>query len=221
VLLLFGALLLLAAGVAGVIWWYTKGVGTGQVASISNSGNESAKSNQQVATVGDQSVARDRNTSGKNSTPTPATGPLPTSGNLWEIILDQTSGTTNAANALGAVDQQMAVVKPGGQLALAYREGQFFGDGDGADLRVYGPEQERVSYLIFVRDNPDAAWERIDINRKGFQQGVAGHDMGHHGMRQARQIMIKNNGNADLSIDAITAIYKEVVSPDSRPHHRH
>lgn len=221
VLLLFGALLLLAAGVGGVIWWYTKGVGTGQVASISNSGNESAKSNQQVATVGDQSVARDRNTSGKNPTPTPATGPLPTSGNLWEIILDQTSGTTNAANALGAVDQQMAVVKPGGRLALAYLEGQFFGDGDGADLRVYGPEQERVSYLIFVRDNTDAAWERIDLNRKGFPQGVAGHDMGHHGVRQARQIMIKNNGNADLSIDAITAIYKEVVSPDSRPHHRH
>jgi serine/threonine protein kinase len=221
VLLLFGALLLLAAGVGGGIWWYTQRDGTGQVASTNNSGNDSAKGNQQPTTVGDQATARDRGTSENNSTPSSTTKPLSTTSNLWEVILDQTSSTTDAANALGAADQQMAVIKPGGQLALAYREGQFFGDGDGADLRVYGPEQGRVSYLIFVRDNPDAAWERIDLNRKGFPQGVAGHDMGHHGVRQARQIMIKNNGNADLSIDAITAIYKEVVSLDSRPHHHH
>lgn len=221
VLLLFGALLLLMALVGGGIWWYTQRGGTGQVASTSSSRNESAKSNQQPATVGDQSAARDRDTSENNSTPSSTTKPLSTSSNLWEVILDQTSGTTDAVNALGAADQQMAVIKPGGQLALAYREGQFFGDGDGADLRVYGPEQERVSYLIFVRDDPAAAWQRIDINRKGFPQGVAEHDIGHHGVRQARQILIKNSGNADLSIDAVVAVYKEVVSPDSHPPHHH
>ncbi len=83
------------------------------------------------------------------------------------------------------------------------------------------PKQEHISYIIFVRDDPAATWERIDINRKGFPQGVAGHDMGHHGVRQARQILIKNNGNADLSIDAVTAAYKEVISPESHPHHHH
>lgn len=221
VLLLFGALLLLVVGVGGGIWWYTQRDGTEQVASTNNSGNESAKSNQQPTTAGDQSAARDQNTSGNNSTPSSTTKPLPTSSKLWEVIPDQTSGTTDAVNALGAADQQMAVIKPSGQLALAYREGQFFGDGDGVDLRVNGLQQERVSYLIFVRDDPGAAWERIDINRKGFPLGIAGHDMGHHGVRQARQIMIKNNGNADLSIDAVAAVYKEVVSPENRPHHHH
>jgi serine/threonine protein kinase len=221
VLLLFGALLLLAGGLGAGVWWYTQKGGTGQVTSTSNSGNDSAKSNQQSATVGDQSAASDPNTFGRSPTPSSTTTPLPTSGNLWEVITDQTSGTTDAANALGAADGQMAVIKPGGQLALAYREGQFFGNGEGNDLRVYGPQQERVSYTIFVRDDPAASWEHIDINRKGFPQGVAEHDMGHHGVRHARQILIKNNGNADLSIDAIAAVYKELVSPESRPHHHH
>ena len=215
--LFFGALLLLVAGLGAGVWWFSQKGGTGQ----SNSGNDSAKSNQQTATASDQAPASDRNTPGNNSTPSATTRPLPASSNLWEVITDQTTGTTDAANVLGAADGQMAMIKPGGQLALAYREGQFFGNGQGNDLRVYGPQQERVSYTIFVRDDPAAAWEHIDINRKGFPQGVAGHDMGHHGVRQARQIMIKNNGNADLSIDAIVAVYKELVSPESRPHHHH
>jgi hypothetical protein len=128
------------------------------------------------------------------------------------VIPDQTLNTTDAAFALGAADQQMALIKPGGQLALNYREGQFFGNGEGADLRVYGPQQERVSYLIFVRNDPAKDWQRIDINRKGFPQGSVGHDMGHHGVRQARQIMIWNTGNSDLSIDAATVVYEEKVS---------
>ena len=69
------------------------------------------------------------------------------------------------------------MISPGGQLALEYREGKFFGDGHGADLRVYGPEQGRVSYLIFVRNDPAVKWERSDINRRGFPRGEPGHDM--------------------------------------------
>jgi hypothetical protein len=139
----------------------------------------------------------------------------------------------------------MAVISPGGQLALEYREGKFFGDGNGADLRVYGPEQGRVSYLIFVRNDPALEWERIGINRRGFPRGEARHDMGrqgvrqerramtriienddkrndparewerieitprgYDGVRQARQVMIRNNGNAELRIDAVSVVYK-------------
>jgi hypothetical protein len=112
----------------------------------------------------------------------------------------------------------MASIKPGGQLALSYREGRFFGEGEGADLRVYGPKQERVSYLIFVRDDPASDWRRIDINRQGFPGGMAGHDMGHHGVRQARQVMIRNIGNADLSIDAATVVCKDKVSGETHSH---
>jgi hypothetical protein len=115
----------------------------------------------------------------------------------------------------------MAVISPGGQLALEYREGKFFGDGHGADLRVYGPKQGRVSYLIFVRNDPAVEWERIDINRRGFPRGEAGHDMGHHGIRQARQVMIRNNGNADLRIDAVSVAYKDEVHAEVAMRHRH
>jgi hypothetical protein len=113
------------------------------------------------------------------------------------------------------------VVSPGGQLALEYREGKFFGDGHGADLRVYGPEQGRVSYLIFVRNDPAVKWERIGINRRGFPRGEAGHDMGHHGIRQARQVMIRNNGNADLRIDAASVGYKDEFHSEVATRHRH
>jgi hypothetical protein len=33
--------------------------------------------------------------------------------------------------------------------------------------------------------------------------------MGHHGIRQARQVMIRNNGNAYLRIDAASVSYKD------------
>jgi hypothetical protein len=93
------------------------------------------------------------------------------------------------------------VISPGGQLALEYREGKFFGNGSGADLRVYGPEQGQVSYLIFVRNDSDVKWERIGVNRRGFPLGEAKHDMGPHGVRQERQAIIRNNGNGDQRND--------------------
>jgi hypothetical protein len=159
---------------------------------------------------------------GGNDTPkrsanvSPSTSPaaadsLPAGNKSWGLIPNQTSGVGDAANALGAADQRTAVINPGGQLALEYREGRFFGDGHGADLRVYGPELGRVSYLIFVRNGPDEDWKRIDINHKGTRWGEDRHDMGHHGVRQARQVMIRNNGNADLRIDAVSVNYKDKV----------
>jgi len=156
-----------------------------------------------------------------SSTSPAAADSLPAGNKSWGLIPNQTSGVGDADNALGAADQRTAVINPGGQLALEYREGRFFGDGHGADLRVYGPELGRVSYLIFVRNGPDEDWKRIDINHKGTRWGEDRHDMGHHGVRQARQVMIRNNGNADLRIDAVSVFYKDKVrGAGARRRHR-
>jgi serine/threonine-protein kinase len=180
--LAFGALLLL---VGGGLWWYLQHVG-----------NDSAGDGQRVSTAGSKPS-------------TPAAESLPESNKSWGLIPNQTSGVVDAANALGMADRRVAVINPGGQLALEYREGRFFGDGQGADLRVYGPGQRQVAYLIFVRNGSAEDWLRIGVNYKGFTRGEARHDMGHHGVRQARQVMIRNNGNADLRIDAVSVFYKK------------
>jgi hypothetical protein len=49
----------------------------------------------------------------------------------------------------------------------------------------------------YLRNDPAMEWERIGINDKGYR-----------GVRQARQVMIKNIGNADLRIDAVSVVYK-------------
>ncbi|HEU0173382.1 MAG TPA: serine/threonine-protein kinase [Blastocatellia bacterium] len=216
VLLVFGALLLLAGGGAG-LWWYVQKSAIEKVAAT----RDSAGSSQGASTVSGQPAAPDR---GATASPSAAPAPsmaIPASNKLWELIPDQTTGVADVANALGAADRRLAVISPGGQLALEYREGKFFGDGHGADLRVYGPERGQVSYLIFVRNDPAEDWMRIDINRKGFPHGEVGHDMGHHGIRQARQVMIKNIGNNDLRIDAVSVIYKDGVYSEIATRHRH
>jgi len=209
-LALFGVLLLLLV-LGNGIWWFKYGRSSGTSVNTTDTANQQqpapvAKPTSQQTTQIDQPAA--------SPTPTPA----PARQELWEVIADQTRDATEVANALGVADRQVAIIKSGGQLALAYRAGQFFGNGAGADLHVFGPPQERVSYLIFVRDAASAAWQRIDIHRQGFAQGAADHDMGHHGVRQARQVLIQNNGATELSIDAVAAVYKEVVAPVSRPH---
>ena len=197
VLLVLVALLLLAGGGAGLWWYAQKGA------------------NEKVAAASDSAAPA------SGSAAPASSGVIPAGNKLWELIPDQTGGVADAANALGVADQRMAVINPGGQLALEYRGGKFFGDGHGADLHVYGLEQGRVSYLIFVRNDPAEEWTRIDINRKGFPRGEAGHDMGHHGVRQARQVMIRNDGNADLRIDAVSVEYKDEVQGNGVTHHRH
>lgn len=155
--------------------------------------------------------------------PVPSLSPTPTlppASNLWEALSDLTSGTATAENALGEPDKELAVIQPGGQLALTILTGQFFSNGPGADLRVFGTGQGNISYAIFVRDDPAAAWQRVDVNRRGFPQGAADHDIGHHGVSQACQVMIRNDGKTELEIDAVTAMYKDQVV-SAPEHHRH
>jgi serine/threonine protein kinase len=195
VLLVFSALLLLAGCVAGLLWYVQKGANEKFAAR-----SDSAGGSQRASTASGQPATSERSATVSPST-SPASESLPAGNKPWGLIPDQTSGVEDAANALGAADQQMAVINIGGQLALEYREGKFFGDGYGVDLRVYGPKQDRVSYLIFVRNDPALKWERIGINRGGFPRGEAGHDMGYHVVRQPRQEIIRNDGNDDLRND--------------------
>jgi hypothetical protein len=192
----FCALLLLAVGVAWLLWYVQK-IANEKLAARS----DSPGSGQRASTASDQPAPPERTATVRPSTSPAAAASLPAGDKPWALIPDQTRGVADAANALGDADGQMAVISPGGQLAMEYREGKFFGDGHGSDLRVYGPEQGRVSYIIFVRNDPAVEWERIGINRRGFPRGVAGHDMGQRRVRQARQVMIRNNGNADLRND--------------------
>src|SRR5262245_61707718 len=213
VLAVFGALLLLAGG---RLWGYIHNGGKERAAAA----NDSAGSDKRASTVSGRPATPDRSATISPSTSPTVAGSLPRSNKPWGLIPDQTTGVADAPNALGAADRRMAVISPGGQLALEYREGKFFGDGHGDDLRVYGPEQGRVSYLIFIRNDPAMERERIDINRRGFPRGEAGHDMGHHGIRQARRAMIRNIGKADLRIDAVSVVYKDEVHAEIVTRHR-
>lgn len=203
--LLAGAFLLLV-GVG--VWWYARS-GGGNPVTNTTSDTDATQPAPTATSTAEVTPAK---------TPDPAPKPVPpvTSGSLWELITDQTSGATDAANALGTPDQKVAVITPGNQIALVYREGQFFGNGPGADLRLYGPD-ESVSYNIFVRNDSTSAWRRVDINPRGLTSGVFSHDIGHHGVQQARQVMIKNNGKADLKLDAVAALYKNRVFNAPKP----
>ena len=148
----------------------------------------------------------------------PDTKPL-SKNQAWNAISEYTHDTLNAENALGSQDQKTATVLPGGTLALAYVEGQLFGDGPGGDLLIYGPQGDKASYTLFVRDDSNGNWIHVDVNRKGFPNGAAYHDMGHHGVNQARQIMIRNDAPTNLYIDAIIAVYKDQPGTANNHHH--
>jgi serine/threonine protein kinase len=152
------------------------------------------------------------------SSPPVSPAPPPGVSKFWEVILDQTSKAANIESALGKPDGQMAIIEPGGQLALDYRAGQFFGDGDGVDLRIHGHKGDPGEYSIFLRDNSNKEWRLMDVNHRGFPRGVDGHDIHEHAYRLARQIMIRNIGPSELRIDAIEAVYKDTVSSMETPH---
>jgi hypothetical protein len=152
------------------------------------------------------------------SKPTPEPEPV-VNHKVWTLVADQTKATSDAANALSEPDQKLAVIAPGGQLALAFNAGQFFGDGKGADLLIHGAAEQPVSYLVFVRNDASGQWQRIDVNRRTLPQGVKGHDMGHHNVKQGCQVLIRNEASTALQIDAVSVVYQDVVA--NAPQHRH
>ena len=205
---LISAAMLVVLGVGG-IWWYVKSDGAKPPTNTSSTVEVAEPTTPSPPTA----QVAPPSTSEKPSQPA-----LPvTSGSLWELIPDSTSGATDAANALGVPDQKVAVIAPGKQIALAYREGQFFGNGPGGDLRLHGPDGQPASYTVLVRNDSAAAWRQVDINRRGFTNGVLSHDIGHHGVQQAREVMIKNDGKLDLKLDAVTAVYKDTLSSTPKP----
>jgi periplasmic protein TonB len=126
----------------------------------------------------------------------------------WRLVLDNTHDVKDGDNAGIAPDQRDAVIFPGGELALAYGDGESIVDRSGSELSVYGTVGDNTPYTMFVRADAADRWIRLDTNRKGFPQGVASHDV-----RQQRvgQIKIRNDGTTSLFVDAIA-----VGSPPER-----
>lgn len=152
-------------------------------------------------------------------TPTPT--PTPVLERHWSIVVAETRQVSAAENVLTEPDQAAAFIAPGGQLALEFHAGSFFGNGPGADVQLHSTTLAPVSYTVFVRNDATVAWQRIDINRSGFAQGAKGHDMGHHGVQQASQMLIRNDGKTDLPIDAISVLYPDQVVSAPSNHHTH
>lgn len=149
--------------------------------------------------------------------PTKAAGPAasvaPVEG-TWSLITEDTREATDGIQALGLPDEKLATIAPGGRLALTLRAGEFFYNGEGPDVQVYGMRGEPARYTVFARAEAASPWQRFDVNRTGFPIGEAAHDMGHHGMNQARQIMIKNDGRTALAIDAVMTLHKQPEAHD-------
>ena len=139
----------------------------------------------------------------------PAAAPAPPAAHDWSVVVEGTSDVTNATAALGGRDDSVAVIAPGGTLAIRFIPGRGFSDAGGADVRVYGPAGQPTFYRLFARDEPGGPWVRFDTNRRGFPDGAASHDMGHHGVQHAHEIMILNAGSDNLRIDAIEPLYPQ------------
>ena len=147
----------------------------------------------------------------ESATEASAHSDAPREAELWNVIVEFTKETTDAANALGAPDGRLAVIAPGGSVALARPDGPFY-NGDGPDVQAHGPREQRVSYTIFAKSGPDDAWVQFDLNRRGFADGTASHDFGHHEIQRAQRIMVRNDGTSLLYLDAVTAL---ALEPDS------
>lgn len=179
---LFGALLFVA-GIALTLWWHDR-----------HDSHDPHDGQIPASSIAVSSPAA-----------TPAPPPVVTK--LWEEITVETRDVKNIESALGEPDGQPAIIMPGGQLALAFRAGQFFGDGDGKDLRIHGLKGNPGACLIFLRDDPSEEWRKMDDNHSAFP-GVDEHDIREHAVRLARQILLKNTGTTELHIDAVEAVYK-------------
>lgn len=197
---IIGCFLIIAiSGVAGYRWFSRS---TPEARSVAVDATE--QSIDSPASMTGTPRAGSTSTSGRAATSdTPPRG-----GEASNVIADFTKETTDAGNALGAPDGRTAVIAPGGSLAVAWADGPFYND-HGPDVRVDGPIGHRLAYVIFARNGPEEPWTRFDINRKGFPDGTAAHDFGHHGLARAQQIMLRNEGTSPLYIDAVTPLHRQ------------
>ena len=202
-LVMAGVLLAVALSGLGGYWWFRgKGVATDAGA---------VEATEQLIETPDKESSSDQ----RARVPEGDSAPRTAVGDpAWSLLTDSTRETTNAIEALGPPDRKTAVIAPGGSLAVAYPGDVYFYNGPGADIDVHGPDVERTRYTIFAREGAAGRWVRFDVNGRGFRNGVAGHDMGHHGMERARQIMITNEGDTDLAIDALTPRYRQAGTHD-------
>lgn len=135
----------------------------------------------------------------------------------WRIDAESTRATRNETDALGAPDSRMATVLPGGTLALVYN-GEAFFNGEGADVQIVGRKGDRTPYAIFARTEGSGDWVRIDLNRRGFPNGSASHDFGHHGLARSNAILIMNDGATNLNVDAVIPLHLQALPADTRAH---
>jgi hypothetical protein len=131
---------------------------------------------------------------------------------LWEVG-SSTHDVKDAGDGVGTPDGRSVVVMPGGALALSYRA-EFFYNGEGPDVRIYGPAGEQAAYVLFIRADAGGTWIRVDANRRGFLGGAASHDFGHHAIERGREIMIRNDAASALHIDAVLPLH-----PEAELHH--
>lgn len=150
--------------------------------------------------------------------PANPTGPPGTEGLIadrtWTLVAEATREVSEGDQALGTSDQKVATIAPGGSLAVTLRAGEYLYNGEGPDIEIHGPEGERTRYTIFARADTAGSWVRFDVNSVGFRNGMVAHDMGHHGLERARQIMIKNESGATLAIDALTPLHLQAEAHD-------
>ena len=199
VMLVVGAVLVIVIG-AAADWWFTRPT-------------VSTERPQAAAAAETEQVIEPRGTRPRDVGQRDAVAPAPTSGDHmddaaageWRVVADDTRDVKSAADVTAAPDGRTAVIGAGGALAIAWRED--FYNGDGPDIRVYGPEGDRTPYTLFTRQEVTDRWMRFDASRRGFPSGTAAHDFGHHGIEATREILIRNDGAINLYIDAVTPLH--------------
>jgi hypothetical protein len=150
-----------------------------------------------------------------DAAPSAGAASRPQGDRLWTIVADATRDTTDAEAILGKPNGHSAAIGPGGALAIAHDGDRPFYNGEGADVRLDGPSAKPTPYTIFARAGSQEPWLRFDVNRKGFPNGFAQHDFGHHQLEQARQLLIRNDGRMTLYVDAVTPLHTEPEAPEA------
>ena len=205
------ALAIAASGLAGY-WWFSRQTPP------TGSPPAAVEATDEIVSPTDQ-AHRDAERAGQRANPSAPDSTGASAGTesvSWRGLGEFTRDVKEADAALGLPDGRMAIIAPGGTIALAYGKADYFYNAPGADVRVYAPEGDRTPYVIFARSDPGGKWIRFDVNQRGFPKGEAAHDFGHHGLERVHEIMIRNDGTVNLYIDAVLPLHS---APESHSAH--